>query len=63
VVNDDKRAAILSRRAKGQSIRKIAAGVGVSVGVVHKTLTPRRETAHECQAKGRCPVISSEPQD
>ena len=39
-MNDDKRAAILSRRAKGQSIRKIAAGVGVSVGVVHKTLNP-----------------------
>jgi DNA invertase Pin-like site-specific DNA recombinase len=43
VVNDDKRAAILSRRAKGQSIRKIAAGVGVSVGVVHKTLKPPAE--------------------
>jgi DNA invertase Pin-like site-specific DNA recombinase len=39
VVDDDKRAAILSRRAKGQSMREIAAGVGVSVGVVHKTLS------------------------
>ncbi|MDT0306146.1 recombinase family protein [Streptomyces sp. DSM 44917] len=39
VVDDDKRAAIFSRRARGQSIREIAAGVGVSVGVVHKTLT------------------------
>ncbi|MEO3853077.1 recombinase family protein [Streptomyces sp. B8F3] len=38
VVDDDKRAAILSRRANGQSMRTIAAGVGVSVGVVHKTL-------------------------
>ena len=42
VVNDDKRAAILSRR-EGQSIRKIAAGVGVSVGVVHKTLAEARQ--------------------
>ena len=38
VVDDDKRAAIFARRVKGQSIRAIAAGVGVSVGVVHKTL-------------------------
>lgn len=38
VVDDDKRAAIFERRVKGQSIREIAAGVGVSVGVVHKTL-------------------------
>lgn len=38
VVDDDKRAAILSRRERGQSIRTIAAGVKVSVGVVHKTL-------------------------
>ncbi|MGI5330931.1 recombinase family protein [Actinomadura nitritigenes] len=38
VVDDDKRAAILARRARGESIRTIAAGVKVSVGVVHKTL-------------------------
>ncbi|MEU3170358.1 recombinase family protein [Streptosporangium sp. NPDC006930] len=38
VVDDDKRAAILSRRERGESIRTIAAGVKVSVGVVHKTL-------------------------
>ncbi|MFI0453678.1 recombinase family protein [Actinomadura sp. 6N118] len=38
VVDDDKRAAILARRQRGESIRTIAAGVGVSVGVVHKTL-------------------------
>ncbi|MGW2161852.1 helix-turn-helix domain-containing protein [Nonomuraea sp. NPDC001699] len=38
VVDDDKRAAILARRERGESIRTIAAGVGVSVGVVHKTL-------------------------
>jgi hypothetical protein len=35
---DDKRAAILARRQRGESIRTIAAGVKVSVGVVHKTL-------------------------
>ncbi len=38
VVDDDKRAAILARRRNHESIRAIAAGVGVSVGVVHKTL-------------------------
>lgn len=38
VVDDDKRAAILDRRRRGESIRTIAAGVKVSVGVVHKTL-------------------------
>jgi DNA invertase Pin-like site-specific DNA recombinase len=36
VVDDDKRAAILARRQRGESIRTIAAGVKVSVGVVHK---------------------------
>ncbi|MGP3921102.1 recombinase family protein [Nonomuraea sp. 10N515B] len=36
VVDDDKRAAILARR---ESIRTIATGVKVSLGVVHKTLT------------------------
>ncbi|MFI8550230.1 helix-turn-helix domain-containing protein [Spirillospora sp. NPDC077959] len=30
---------ILARRRRGESIRTIAAGVRVSVGVVHKTLT------------------------
>ncbi|MFI6393709.1 recombinase family protein [Nonomuraea sp. NPDC050547] len=39
VVDDDKRAAILERRRRGESIRAIAAGVKVTVGVVHKTLT------------------------
>ena len=43
VVDDDKRAAILARREKGQSLREIATGVGVSVGVVHKTLNPAKE--------------------
>ncbi|GAA3427511.1 hypothetical protein ACWDTT_35280 [Streptosporangium sandarakinum] len=38
MVDDDKRAAILARRQRGESIRTIAAGVNVSVGVVHKTL-------------------------
>ncbi|MEV4752398.1 hypothetical protein AB0K21_39090 [Streptosporangium sp. NPDC049248] len=38
VVYDDKRAAILARRKRGESIRTIAAGVKVSVCVVHKTL-------------------------
>lgn len=38
VVDDDRRAAILARRERGESIRAIAAGAKVSVGVVHKTL-------------------------
>jgi DNA invertase Pin-like site-specific DNA recombinase len=43
VVDDDKRAAILARRGRGESIRVIAAGVKVSIGVVHKTLTDARQ--------------------
>lgn len=43
VVDDDKRAAILARRQCGESIRTIAAGVKVSIGVVHKTLTEARQ--------------------
>jgi DNA invertase Pin-like site-specific DNA recombinase len=43
VVDDDKRAAILARRERGQSIRTIAAGVQVSVGVVHKTLAEAQQ--------------------
>ncbi|MER5626707.1 hypothetical protein ABT061_37320 [Streptosporangium sp. NPDC002544] len=39
VVDDDERAAILARRQHGESIRTTAAGVNVSVGIVHKTLT------------------------
>ncbi|WP_084262311.1 recombinase family protein [Actinomadura formosensis] len=50
VVDDDKRAAILARRERGESIRTIAAGVKVSAGVVHKTLTEARpETRAEAQ--------------
>ncbi|MEV8636660.1 recombinase family protein [Streptosporangium sp. NPDC051023] len=44
VVDDDKRAAILARRERGESIRTIATGVKVSVGVVHKTLTEAKTT-------------------
>lgn len=43
VVDDDKRRAILARHAEGQSIRAIAKGVGVSVGVVHKTVQTGNE--------------------
>ncbi|WP_309066824.1 recombinase family protein [Microbacterium sp.] len=38
VVDQDKRAAILARREKGQSIREIASAVGVSVGTVSSVL-------------------------
>ncbi|MEU0484690.1 hypothetical protein ABZ260_36605 [Streptosporangium sp. NPDC006013] len=47
VVDDDKRAAILDRRKRGESIRAIAAGVKVSVGVVHKTLADAQLAAAE----------------
>ncbi|MBV9314435.1 MAG: recombinase family protein [Pseudonocardia sp.] len=35
VVDEDKRRAILARRAEGQSLREISRGVGVSLAVVH----------------------------
>jgi DNA invertase Pin-like site-specific DNA recombinase len=44
VVDDDKRAAILARRERGESIRTIAAGVKVSIGVVHKTLADAKDS-------------------
>jgi DNA invertase Pin-like site-specific DNA recombinase len=39
VVDEDKRRAILARRAEGQSLREIARGVGVSLAVVHGVAT------------------------
>lgn len=36
VVDEDKRLVIHARRAKGESLREIARGVGVSVAVVHR---------------------------
>lgn len=39
VLDDEKRAAILARRERGQSIPAIAAGVNVSIEAVQKTLT------------------------
>jgi DNA invertase Pin-like site-specific DNA recombinase len=39
VIDDDKRAVIMSRRDKGKSIREIAKALGVSVGTVHAVLT------------------------
>ena len=53
VVDDDKRAAILARRQRGESIRTIATSLGISIGVVHKTLTqtanqgPVQTTKHD----------------
>lgn len=38
VIDDEKRAKILSRREKGESIRAIAQSLGVSVGTVHNLL-------------------------
>lgn len=52
VVDDDKRAAILARRERGESIRTIATGVKVSVGVVHKTLTETKNPNTTTPNKG-----------
>jgi hypothetical protein len=52
-VDDDKRAAILARRERGESIPTIAAGVKVSVGVVHKT---RRSSSYGLRPR---PVITA----
>lgn len=41
VVNDDRRAAILSLRNQGEPIRAIARTIGVSVGTVHNVLAKR----------------------
>lgn len=38
VIDDDKRAVIMSRREKGEPIRESATAVGVSIGAVHSTL-------------------------
>jgi DNA invertase Pin-like site-specific DNA recombinase len=38
VVDPDKKRAILARRAEGESLRTIAAGVGISLGVVHRVI-------------------------
>ncbi|WP_145943528.1 recombinase family protein [Corynebacterium glyciniphilum] len=38
VIDTDKEAAIVARRSKGESIREIARGTGVSVGAVHRVL-------------------------
>jgi DNA-directed RNA polymerase specialized sigma24 family protein len=44
VVDDGKRTAILARRHRGESIRTIAAGLKVSIGVVHKTLADAKDS-------------------
>lgn len=38
VIDDDKRAVILVRREKGESMRQIAQALGFSVGSVHRAL-------------------------
>lgn len=47
VVTDDRRRAILGRRAEGQSIREISRGVGVSIGVVHHVITSAEQLPSE----------------
>lgn len=45
VIDDDKRAVILARREKGESIRVIARVLDVSVGTVHAVLAEESTTA------------------
>ena len=47
VVDDDRRAAILARRDRDESIREIASGVGVSVGTVHRVIVDSAATRAE----------------
>jgi DNA invertase Pin-like site-specific DNA recombinase len=48
VVDPDKQRAILARRAEGETLRTIAAGVGISLGVVHRVIA-------EHEAHGQAP--------
>ncbi|TFB51964.1 helix-turn-helix domain-containing protein [Cryobacterium tagatosivorans] len=50
VTDDDKRAVILARREKGQSIRVIARVLDVSVGTVHTVLTEEAATTEAVQS-------------
>ncbi|MFI6318759.1 recombinase family protein [Nonomuraea sp. NPDC050556] len=50
VVDDDKLAVILARRKRGETIRTIAAGVGVSIGVVHNTLAAARSESEPAES-------------
>ncbi|GHD29262.1 DNA invertase [Nocardiopsis kunsanensis] len=52
VVDDDKRRAILARRAEGQSLREIARGLRVSLAVVHGEVKAD-ENSTEPQEPGR----------
>lgn len=44
VVDADKRRVLFARRDEGESIRKIADALGISVGTVHKELRQREAT-------------------
>jgi DNA invertase Pin-like site-specific DNA recombinase len=47
VVDEDKRRAILARRAEGQSLREIARGVGISLAVVHGEVKAASTAPHD----------------
>lgn len=51
VVDDDKRRAILARRAEGQSLREIARGVNVSLAVVHGVVQAAEAGNDETEAQ------------
>lgn len=53
VIDDDKRAAILARRDRDESIREIANGVGVSVGTVHRVLHADQQQPTRAAMGGR----------
>jgi len=62
VVDPDKRRAILARRAQGESLRTIAAGVGISVGVVHRIVTEHDEAQSQSAQSSEAPPSEQLPQ-
>ncbi|MFT4010936.1 MAG: recombinase family protein [Nocardioidaceae bacterium] len=50
VIDADKRRAILARRAEGETLRTIAKGVKVSVGVVHRVIAEAAEQDEAAKA-------------
>lgn len=60
VVDDDKRRAILARRAEEESLREISRGVGISLAVVHRIVTEAEEGSHMTRYTTRDEAIGRE---
>lgn len=57
VVDPDKRRAILARRAEGESLRTIATGVGISVGVVHRIVVEHDQAQGQPAQSSQAPPL------